>query len=164
VSFFFEDIVVGEALELGAHTFTREEILSFARRFDPQPFHVDEDAARDSLFGGLCASGWHTVSAWMRLMARRRAEMVAEAEAAGRIVARYGPSPGLRELKWLKPVYPGDTIAYRSTAQEKVELRSRPEFGLLVSLNEGVNQEGDLVISFLGNVFVERRGTQRPES
>ena len=154
---FFEDIVLGEPIELGAHEFTREEIVSFATRFDPQPFHMDEEAARDTFFGGLCASGWHTACVWMQLMAAERARSAAEATAAGRRAARHGPSPGFRHLRWLKPVYPGDVISYRCVPEEKIELKSRPAYGLLVSRNEGVNQHSDLVISFLGRLFVERR-------
>lgn len=159
MSQYFEDVVIGQAVEIGSHQFTREDILAFATRFDPQRFHVDEEAARDSLFGGLCASGWHTACVWMRLMAAHRASMVAAVAAAGERPAGHGPSPGIRELKWLKPVYPGDVIAYRSTPEEKRELRSKPDWGLLVTRNEGVNQRGELVISFLGQLFVERRAT-----
>lgn len=157
MSAYFEDIRVGEAIDLGAHTFTREEILSFAQRFDPQPFHVDEAAAKESLFGGLCASGWHTAMVWMQLMAAYRARAAAEAEASGRRPAVYGPSPGIRALKWMKPVYPGDVVRYSSTPQEKIALKSRPGHGLLISYNEGVNQDGEPVISFLGQLFIERR-------
>lgn len=154
---YFEDIVIGETVELGSHLFTREDILSFATRFDPQRFHVDEEAAKDSLFGGLCASGWHTACVWMRLMAAHRARTAAAIAEAGRRPAQHGPSPGIRELKWLKPVYPGDVIAYRSTPEEKRGLRSRPGWGLVVTRNEGMNQKGEMVISFLGQLFVERR-------
>lgn len=155
---FFEDIEVGEVLDLGSHLFTEEDILSFARRFDPQRFHVDPVAAKDSLFGGLCASGWHTASVWMRQMVRHQAQLMAEASGSGRRLPRFGPSPGFRELKWLKPVYPGDEIAYRATVTEKVELNSKPRWGLVRTLAEGVNQKGETVISFIGQVFVERRG------
>lgn len=154
---FFEDIVLGAPIELGAHEFTTEEIVSFAARFDPQPFHLDAEAARDTFFGGLCASGWHTACVWMRLMAAERARAVAQAQAAGRRAARHGPSPGFRHLRWLKPVYPGDVIRYRSVPEEKLDVASRPAYGLLVSRNEGVNQHGDLVISFLGRLLVERQ-------
>lgn len=157
MTLYFEDIKIGEAIELGSHLFTREEIISFASRFDPQRFHVDEAAAKESLFGGLCASGWHTACVWIRLMAEQRAKAAADIERAGARAARHGPSPGIRELKWLKPVYPGDTISYRTTPQQKIDLRSRPGSGLLVSFNEGINQDGERVISFLGNLFVERR-------
>ncbi len=106
---FFEDIVVGERDEIGAHTFTAEEIKRFARAFDPQPFHLDEAAAEESHFGRLCASGWHTLAVWMKLNVRhlqRRARASARRPACR--LARLGPSPGFDELKWLKPVYAGD--------------------------------------------------------
>lgn len=157
MSDYFEDVTIGETVELGSHRFTREDIMSFASRFDPQRFHVDEAAAQDSLFGGLCASGWHTACIWMRLMAAHRAKLAEEVAASGRIPAPRGPSPGLRELKWLKPVYPGDVITYRSTPQEKIELNSKPDWGLLVTFNEGVNQDGERVFSFIGQLFVARR-------
>lgn len=157
MTLYFEDIRIGEAIELGTHLFTREEIVSFASRFDPQRFHLDEAAAKESLFGGLCASGWHTACVWIRLMAEQRAKAAAEIASDGGHAARHGPSPGISELKWLKPVYPGDVISYRSTPQKKIDLRSRPTSGLLVSFNEGTNQDGERVISFLGNLFVERR-------
>jgi acyl dehydratase len=159
LSRFFEDIVVGEAMDLGAHTFTREEILSYARRFDPQHFHVDEEAARDSLFGGLCASGWHTISVWMRLFIREQERIAEELARAGAPAARLGPSPGIRELKWLKPVYPGDVITYTTVPEEKIDMPLQPEWGLLHLTAEGVNQAGDPVVSFRGWVYVERRGT-----
>ncbi|MDH3580861.1 MAG: MaoC family dehydratase [Hyphomicrobiales bacterium] len=154
---YFEDFVIGERAEIGSHRFTREDILSFAERFDPQRFHVDEELAKESLFGGLCASGWHTACVWMRLMAAHRAAVADKIEASGEPPARRGPSPGIRELKWLKPVYVNDVISYRSTPQEKIELGSKPDWGLLLTLNEGENQNGELVISFLGQLFVERR-------
>src|SRR5690554_1859971 len=111
---YFEDIAVGDVYEVGRHTFSAEEIKSFARRFDPQYFHVDEEAAKSSHFGALCASGWHTALAWMRLMVAYRRREAEAAHASGRPVGRMGPSLGFRELKWLKPVYAGDTIEYRS--------------------------------------------------
>ncbi|MGD9869298.1 MAG: MaoC family dehydratase [Hyphomicrobiales bacterium] len=157
MTIFYEDIEVGEVTELGSHLFSEEDILSFARRFDPQRFHVDPVAAKHSLFGGLCASGWHTASVWMRLMVRHQSRLAAEHASAGRRPAKRGPSPGFRELKWIRPVYPGDVIVYRSTITEKVELNSRPGWGLVRTLAEGVNQKGEPVISFLGQVFVERR-------
>ncbi len=154
---YFEDIAVGETFALGRHTFTAGEIKAFAARFDPQLFHLDEDAAAQSHFGALCASGWHTALAWMRLMVdyRRR-----QAEAAGRRgepVAGVGPALGFRELKWLKPVYVGDTIDYASEVVETRVSNSRPGFGLMTFRSTGVNQNGETVISFLSTTFIERR-------
>jgi acyl dehydratase len=157
---FFEDIQAGEVFELGRHSFGVDEIKAFARRFDPQLFHVDEDAAARSHFGALCASGWHTAVVWMRLMVDFRRGLAEIAQARGEPVASIGPALGFRELNWLKPVFVGDTIDY---ASEVVELRiseSRPGFGLMTIRSTGVNQNGEPVISFLSITFVERRPLQ----
>jgi acyl dehydratase len=154
---FFEDIRVGDRFALGRHTFTVEEMKAFAVRFDPQSFHIDEAAAERSHFGALCASGWHTVSAWMRLTVDHRRRAAEAARARGEPVGGIGPALGFRDLRWLKPVYVGDSIDY---ASEVVELRasdSRPGVGLMTIRSTGVNQNGDMVISFLSTTFVERR-------
>jgi acyl dehydratase len=152
----FEDMVVGEALELGAHHFTADEIVAFARRFDPQPFHMDEEAAKASQFGALCASGWHTAAVWMRLqVAHARAR--ATERGINEPLDSLGPSPGFQDLKWVKPVYAGDTISYTTRLMEKRDLKSRPRWGLATSRNEGFNQMGALVFAFTGHVFVRRR-------
>jgi acyl dehydratase len=155
---FFEDVHIGENITLGSHTFSRDEIVEFAQRFDPQRFHIDEEAATASPFGGLIASGWQTGAVWMRLMAehRQRAKEV-EKLAPDEHQPRTGPSPGLRELKWILPVRPGDIITYSSRVVEKNTLFSRPNWGVIASLNEGVNQKGELVLSFIGEILVERR-------
>lgn len=157
MSVFFEDVVLGARTLYGSHAFTAEEILSFARRYDPQRFHVDEAAARETWFGGLCASGWHTATACVRVMAEHQNRAAAEIAAAGGRPARLGPSPGIRDLKWLKPVYPGDVVTYRGHVAEKRELADAPGWGLLVTLTEGVNQKDELVISFLAETRLERR-------
>lgn len=90
---FFEDLTIGETEELGSHSFTAEEIKAFAAAYDPQAFHLDEEAGRQSHFGGLCASGWHTAAVWMGLMIAHAKRFAAEAEAAGRPVPELGPSP-----------------------------------------------------------------------
>lgn len=154
---FFEDIVVGERYELGQHTFTAEAIKAFARCFDPQPFHLDEAAAAQSHFRALCASGWHTAAVWMRLLADYHSRNDAARRARGEAVAELGPSPGFRDLKWLKPVYAGDTITYATEVVDKRASQSRPKWGLVTIRNSGVNQKGELVISFVSVVFVERR-------
>ena len=154
---FFEDLKVGDVFPVGRHTFNAEEIKAFAQRFDPQLFHMDEAAAERSHFGALCASGWHTAAAWMRLMVDQRRGQMEAAAARGEKVPSMGPSLGLRDLKWLKPVYVGDTIDYKS---EVIELRvsnSRPGTGLMTILSSGANQKGETVISFVSTTFVERR-------
>jgi acyl dehydratase len=154
---FFEDIRVGEAFEVGRHTFTAGDIKAFAARFDPQAFHLDEDAAARSHFGALCASGWHTAATWMRLMVHHHRRENEARRARGEPIAELGPSPGFRELKWLKPVYAGDTITYASEIVEARASNSRPGWGLMWIRNTGVNQKGEPVISFISVAFVQRR-------
>jgi acyl dehydratase len=153
---FWDDLAVGGRTELGRHTFTADDIKSFARRFDPQPFHLDEAAAARSHFGALCASGWHTASIWMRLMVEHTNREDAATRARGEAVAALGPSPGFRDLKWLKPVYAGDTVTYFTEVLDKRPSNSRPQWGLMSIRNSGVNQKGDTVISFISTAFVER--------
>jgi acyl dehydratase len=154
---FFEDRVIGETGDLGSHTFMRAEIIDFARRFDPQPFHLDEEAAKASLFGGLCASGWHTAAQFIRGIVTTRQSVNAEALARGARLATYGPSPGFRDLKWLKPVYVGDTISYRMRLTEKIDLKTRPNRGLLASVVQGRNQKGEIVLSVNSLILADRR-------
>ena len=150
---FFDDLVVGESHELGSLVFTSEEIVAFARSFDPQPFHMDEAAARNSSFGRLAASGWHTAAVWMACMVQHRRRQLAVAPDRP---ARLGPSPGFKNLRWTKPVFAGDRITYRSEVIDKRESASRPQWGLFFHRNTGVNQNGEEVFSFDGCVFVER--------
>ena len=158
---YFEEVQVGDSYMVGRHTFTADEIKSFARRFDPQHFHLDEAAAEGSHFGAQCASGWHTAVVWMRLMVDHRRAMAEAARARGEPVAATGPALGFRELKWLKPVYVGDTIEYQSEVTELRLSNSRPGSGLMTILSTGVNQNREPVISFLSTTFVERR-PERP--
>ncbi len=154
---FFEDIAAGERFEVGRHTFDAEGIKAFARLYDPQPFHVDEAAGARSHFGSLVASGWQTASVWMRLMVEHLRREDAALRARGEAVAELGPSPGFRELKWLKPVYPGDTVSYATEILETRPSNSRPGWGLISFRNTGVNQKGEPVISFVSVAFVARR-------
>jgi acyl dehydratase len=154
---YLEDVRIGDKAELGQHTFTAEGIKAFAERFDPQPFHVDEAAASRTHYGGLVASGWHTAAVCMRLMAAHLNRMHAAARERGEPTARAGVSPGFRDLQWLKPVYPGDTIRYATEVVGKRPLESRPDWGLVLLRNTGINQAGDLVFSVLSALFVERR-------
>lgn len=154
---YYDDISVGDRMELGSHTFTAEDIKSFASQYDPQAFHMDEAAAAQSHFGALCASGWHTIAVWMRLRVLYGRREDAERAARGEVIARLGPSPGFRELRWIKPVYVGDIITYVSEVAEKRASQSRPGWGLVFARNTGTNQKGEVVMSFIGSGFVERR-------
>jgi acyl dehydratase len=154
---YFEDRQIGEVYALGSHHFTREEVLGFARQFDPQPFHLDEAAAAQSLFGRLSASGWHTTSIWIRQFVRFRQEIERDMAARGERPAQYGPSPGFRNVRWLKPVYPGDTIEFRGRVDAKLDWRSRPDRGLIETENQGRNQHGDIVFTIRGRILAERR-------
>ncbi len=155
---FFEDLRVGERYELGAYTFTADIIKAFARKYDPQIFHIDEAAAAKSHFGALCASGWQTAAVWMRLMIDDLQRGDAQARARGEPTAEMGASPGFREMKWLKPVYVGDTISYSSEVVEVRASGSRPGWGLMSVRNTGTNQKGEPVITFISTVFVQGRG------
>ncbi len=154
---FFEDMTVGLRRELGTFTFTAENIKTFAREFDPQPFHLDETAARNSIFGGLAASGWHVASVCMKLLVAASERASLEAEARGEEAGIGGPSPGFRDLRWLKPVLAGDTLSYSSEVLSARTTASRPGWGIVHSRNVAVNQRGEEVYSFLGTVFLPQR-------
>jgi acyl dehydratase len=146
----FDAIVVGETAEFGSYEFTVERIKHFARDWDPQRFHVDEEEAAKSSFGALCASGWHTAAVMMRL----QVDYFAARARSGAPTLRFGPSPGFDNLKWLRPVYAGDTITYAGTVKEKRLSRSRPGTGIVTTAFTGVNQNGEMVFSVLAHVFV----------
>ncbi len=154
---FFEDLKIGQRRELGSFTFTADAIKKFARQFDPQRFHLDEEEGRKSLFGGLAASGWHIGSACMKLLVTDGQRQAKEAAARGEKVATWGPSPGFRELRWIKPVLAGDTISFASEIESLRLSEKRPEWGILQARNIGTNQRGELVFSFLSTAFVPRR-------
>ncbi len=151
----FDRVIIGERRELGAYHFTTEEIKRFADAYDPQSFHVDEEEAKDSIFGGLCASGWHTASAMMRVLVEHFAGEAAAAVKRGEAPLRRGPSPGFDALKWLKPVYPGDTITYTGTVTAKRESKSRPGWGIITMDAAGTNQKGEPVFAITTHVFAQ---------
>ena len=154
---FFEDIKVGQRREIGSFIFTAELIKKFAAQFDPQRFHLDEEEGRNSLFGGLAASGWHVGSVCMKLLVADGQRQSREAAARGEPVAVWGPSPGFRELRWIKPVLAGDTISYASEVESLRTSEKRPEWGIVQARNIGTNQRGEPVFSFLATAFVPRR-------
>jgi acyl dehydratase len=144
---YFEDFRVGEVLSLGSRTVSEEEIIAFARAFDPQPFHTDPERAKASVFGGLVASGWHTVALYMRLLVDGFIAHIAVSQG----------SPGVDKIEWLKPVRPGDTLTGRLTILELIPSKSRPERGTIRSRGEMVNQKGEVVMTLAGIGFFGRR-------
>jgi acyl dehydratase len=153
----FEDVAIGTRTELGSILFTAEAVKRFARAYDPQPFHVDEAAARASHFGGLIASGWHVAACWMKLMVAHLAAEEARALAEGRMPVVLGPSPGFRAMVWAKPVRPGDELAYFTQVVATKPSASRPGWGLVSMLNGAVDAGGATVFSYDGVVFWPRR-------
>jgi acyl dehydratase len=143
---YWEDFPVGDTMEMGSYRFTEEEIIAFARQFDPQPFHTDPEAARNSFFKGLIASGWHTCAIAMRLMVDK---YVARSASLG--------SPGLDNIRWLAPVRAGDTISYRRTITAARVSESKPGVGLVQSRWEAVNQRGETVMTMEGWGMFGRR-------
>lgn len=144
---------IGDKTVIGSYEFTKERILDFATKFDPQPFHVDEDAAKQAVLGGLCASGWHTAAAWMRTYLAYYKAQQKQLKAEGKSPLNLGPSPGFKNLRWIKPVYAGDVVTYAVTYRGTRPLASRPGWSIVSHVNEGVNQNGDLVFSFEGAVL-----------
>ena len=142
---YFEDVSVGETDVLGPHTVTEAEIVAFANKYDPQPFHVDPEAARATIFGGLIASGWHICAILMRL----------SAEAAKRSGAVTTGSPGVDSCRWLELVRPGDTLTGRAEVIETRPSRSKP-IGFVKSRVEMLNQRGEIVLSLVGVVMYGR--------
>jgi acyl dehydratase len=144
----------GYRADLGTHVFTAEEIVRFAEKYDPQLFHVDVEAARASIFGGLCASGWHTAAVWMRKQrdhAARRAKLRAE---AGLPAVEFGPSPGFENLKWLRPVYAGEEIRFYCETTVFRPSASRPGWHVFTGNNGGTLLDGTPVISFTSSALV----------
>jgi acyl dehydratase len=154
---FFEDREVGEIFDLGQHEFSKDNIVAFAQAWDPQPFHLDETAAKASLFGALAASGWHTAALYIRSLVRTRQAASAAARVQGVALATYGPSPGFKNLSWPRPVLAGDKVQYRARLADKINLKSRPDRGLLILNSQGRNQKGEIVFGITSQILCERR-------
>lgn len=148
---YFEDFQQGEVIETGSYTVPREEIIAFAQQFDPQPFHIDDEAARRSIFGGIIASGWHTASISHRLFV----------EGLLRTSASMG-SPGLDELRWLLPVRPGDALSVRVEVLSTTPSRSKPDRGAIKFRFEVRNQKGEVVMTELATALFARRQSAAP--
>jgi acyl dehydratase len=143
---YFEDYVQGSVHEFGSIAVEEGEMISFASRFDPQPFHTDPEAGKRSIYGGLIASGWHSASLMMRLFVDHYLSHVASLG-----------SPGVDELKWLKPVRPGDTLALRITVSETKRSRSKPDRGIVYSYVEALNQKEEIVMTMKALNFIACR-------
>ncbi len=148
---YFEDVAVGDVMRFGRYEVTKEEIVEFARQFDPQPFHLDEEAGRKSPFGGLIASGWHTGAMFIRMVAEHMSPRTATQGARG-----------FDDLKWIRPVRPGDVLTIESTVTEKVESRSHPERGTVKILSRVLDQKGEAVMSLTSLVIFMRRSPAGP--
>lgn len=146
LKWYFEDFEVGKTIEVGSRTITEEEIISFATQFDPQPFHVNPEAAAGSIYGGIIASGWHTCSLMMRLMVDG---FLSEAASLG--------SPGVDEVRWLKPVRGGDTLTVTTTAVDARPSASKTDRGVIHTLWQARNQHGELVVTVKGMGMFLRR-------
>ena len=142
----FEDYVPGAVHDLGSVVVDEQEVIAFARQFDPQPFHLDKERAEKSTFGGLIASGWHTACMAMRLIVDH---YLSEASSEG--------SPGIDELRWLRPVRPGDQLTVRITILDARRSRSRPERGIVRSQIDTLNQDGEVVMHLTSTIFIRCR-------
>lgn len=149
---FYEDIKVGSRQSFGRYEVTREEVVDFASKYDPQPFHLDDEAAAKTYFGRLSASGWHTCAMTMRMLV----ENMSAVEQAG-----LG-SPGIDNLRWLKPVYPGDTLRCETEVVEKRRSKSRLDMGLLKSRCSTLNQDDELVLEMVSNSLIRVRDPDAP--
>ena len=147
---YWEDFIVGSVAEYGPRLVTREEIIAFAAEFDPQPMHMDEDFARTTMLGGLAASGWHTCSIGMRMIADG---FILDSASMG--------APGVDEVRWLRPVRPGDELTLRRTILDVRPLKSRPEWGLVRFRFEMLNQAGELMMTQDNVNFFGRRAAPR---
>ena len=148
----FEDYVPGTIHDLGSVMVDEQEVIAFARQFDPQSFHIDKERAEKSAFGGLIASGWHTACMAMRLIVDH---YLSEVSSEG--------SPGIDELRWLRPVRPGDQLSVRATILDARLSRSRPERGIVRSQIETLNQDEEVVMHLTSTIFIKCRNKQDTE-
>ena len=147
--YYWEDFAPGQVRETGGHSLSEEEIIEFAKKYDPQPFHIDKEKARQSHFGGLIASGWQTAGLCMRMLCDL---YLLEAASMG--------SPGVDDVRWVRPVRPGDTLRLKSTVVETRASASRPDMGTVRSRSEVYNQHGELVMHMSGVGMFRRRAPE----
>ena len=145
----------GSRFPIGKYTFTEDEIIRFAKSWDPQPFHVDPVLASNSLLGGLCASGWHTTAVWMKLQRKHVAKVMRELTEAGKRLPEFGPSPGMNNIKWTLPVFVGDTVLYENEIQDLRPSNSKAGWSIMKNRAFATNQNNDLVMTFDSAVFIK---------
>jgi acyl dehydratase len=151
---YYEDLEIGVPQRYGTYKVTREEVIEFASKYDPQPFHLDDEAAKATYFGRLSASGWHTGSMAMRMVADQFKE-----------TGQMGlGSPGIDELRWLKPVYPGDTLSIESVLTAKRRSKSKPHMGLIWGETAVLNQDGETVMTYKSMGLVQTRDPNGSDS
>ena len=138
---------LGERIEIGRYEFTAERIIEFAQKFDPQYFHLDAAKAKASVLGGLCASGWHVSAAMMKCNMEAITRQARDLIARGETPPKFGPSPGFKNMKWLKPVHAGDTLTYFMRVTGDRTVPNRPGRNIVEMSYEGINQRGELVYS-----------------
>lgn len=148
---YFEDLLVGVTETFGSYPVTREEVIDFASKYDPQPFHLDDEAANHTMFGRVAASGWQTCAMTMRMLVDHR---------IGKFAASAGA--GVDNLRWVKPVYPGDTLSVRATIMSKRRSKSRPEIGLIQTHHETLNQHGEVVCTHDSTGIIAVRDPSAP--
>lgn len=143
---YFEDLSIGQKIEIGPISISEQEIIEFAKKFDPQPFHIDVEKAKDSLFGGLCASGWHTCSLYMRMLYD------------GLLInlASLG-SPGMNQIRWIKPLFPNETIKGELEILSKTPSRSKPNIGSMIINSRVFNSNNELIMTLESISIVKRR-------
>tara|TARA_B100000686_G_C16763050_1_gene960011 strand:+ start:288 stop:743 length:456 start_codon:yes stop_codon:yes gene_type:complete len=144
--YFFEDIKIGSTKEFGSYLVTEKEIIEFAKKFDPQPFHIDKEKAKDSLFGGLCASGWHTCSLYMRMLYDG---LLIDLASLG--------SPGMNQIRWLKPLFPNETIKGELEIISKTPSKSKPNIGSMIIDSKVFNSNNELIMTLQSISIVRRK-------
>lgn len=152
MALYFEDLVVGTIERFGRYEVTREEVIAFASQYDPQPFHLDDAAAAESIFGRIAASGWHTTAMTMRMMVDRWKEIGFDRASLG--------GAGMDELRWTAPVYPGDVLSCEIELLEKSASRSKPDRGFIRNRWTVFNQNGEKVLSMISTGIIATRPSQ----
>lgn len=153
---------IGKTIPLGTYEFTADKIIRFAEKYDPQPFHLDAEAAKSSLFSDLCASGWHTAAVWMQLNVRSMGAIIKTCIESGETPPVFGPSPGFENLRWLHPVYAGDVVAFTVEITAIRPLASKPGWSMLQHHATATNQHGERVMQFDNAALVKLPATPRP--